>query len=88
MPLSEQSASLINLVVLAFFLTGVAVMAGTVIGHHSIPWEDKVRLTEKYGKWAVNQAEAVCPEDDVACVEREARRLFEARLTRETRRVL
>ena len=87
MPLSEQLTSAVNFALAAFLLTGVAVMVGKALGHHSIPWEDKVRLTEKYGKWAVNQAEAFCPEDDVACVEREARRLSEARLTREKRRV-
>ena len=86
MPLSEQITSIIDSAILAFFVTGVAVMVDRAIGHHSIPWEDKVRLTERYGKWAVNAAEAVCPENDVACVEREARRLFESRLTRETRR--
>jgi len=86
MPLSEQLTSAVHFAIAAFLLAGVAVMAGKAIGHHSIPWEDKMRLTEKYGKWAVNQAEAFCPEDDVACVEREARRLFESRLTRERRR--
>jgi hypothetical protein len=86
MPFSEQLTSVINFAIATFLLTGVAVVAGRAIGHHSIPWEDKVRLTEKYGKWAVNQAEAFCPENDVACVEREARRLFESRLKREKER--
>ncbi len=86
MPLSEQLTSAVHFAIVAFLLTGVAVMTGKVTGHHSIPWKDKARLTGKYGRWAVNQAEAVCPEDDVTCVEREARRLFEARLTREIRR--
>ena len=45
--------------------------------HHSIPWETKKPLIEKYGLWAVNRAEAVCPHNDVVCVEREAKRLFE-----------
>jgi len=45
--------------------------------HHSIPWEEKKPLVEKYGLWAVNRAEAFCPENDVACVEREAKRLIE-----------
>ena len=83
MPLSEQIEAVMGFALLAFFLTGVAVMAGKAIGHNSIPGEDKARLTERYGRWAVNQAEAFCPEDDVACVEREARRLSQARLSRE-----
>jgi len=45
--------------------------------HHSIPWEDKRRLIEKYGKWAVDMAEGYCPHNDVACVEREAKRFQE-----------
>ncbi|MFW6125530.1 MAG: hypothetical protein ACOC58_00330 [Chloroflexota bacterium] len=47
--------------------------------HHSISWEAKRPLMEKYGKWAVELAEALCPENDVACVEREAKRLIEVR---------
>jgi hypothetical protein len=44
-----------------------------------IPWEEKQRLYKEYGKWAVELAEACCPRDDVACVEREAKRLYQAR---------
>jgi len=77
MPVSPQFESIINLAISAFLITGVAVMVGRAIGHHSIPWEDKVKLAEKYGKWAVNRAESFCPENDVACVEREANRLIE-----------
>ena len=86
MPASLQLDSIINLAMSAFIITGVAVMLGRAITeHHSIPWEDKVKLTEKYGKWAVNRAEAFCPENDVACVEREAQRLLEVyRYRRET----
>jgi len=81
MPVSQQFETIINYAMLFFFMTGVAVIASRAIeamGHHSIPWEDKVRLTNKYGKWAVNRAESFCPENDVACVEREASRLIEA----------
>lgn len=77
MPATEQFTSIINYAVLAFFLTGVAVMVSRTISHHSIPWEDKVRLSEKYGTWAVNRSESFCPENDVACVEREAKRLID-----------
>ena len=81
MPISQQFESIINSAMLFFFMTGVAVIVSRAIeapAHHSIPWEDKDRLTEKYGKWAVNRAESFCPENDVACVEREAKRLIEA----------
>lgn len=63
-------------------LAGVAALVGGTIrvaSHHSIPLEAKRPLQEKYGKWAVDLAEAFCPENDVACVEREARRLIEVR---------
>ena len=60
-------------------LAGVAAMMKTAMvpAHHSIPWEAKQPLLDRYGKWAVNRAESFCPENDVACVEREARRLVE-----------
>jgi hypothetical protein len=86
MPPSQQLQPVIDCAVAIFFLAGVAAMMGKALGHHSIPFEDKSRLTGLYGKWAVNQAEAFCPEDDVDCVEREARRLYQSRLTRENRR--
>ena len=44
---------------------------------------DKGRELEgKYGKWAVKLATAACPFDDIECIEREAKRLSEARLRR------
>jgi len=39
--------------------------------------QERRRLEQVYGVWAVRQAEAFCPQKDVACVEREAKRLFE-----------
>lgn len=77
MPVSQQLESIVNLALSAFMITGVAVMASRAISHHSIPWEAKQPLIERYGLWAVNRAEAFCPENDVACVEREAKRLIE-----------
>jgi len=77
MPNSVQD--IINLAVQGFIVAEVAVMVVKVIGeeHHSIPWQAKKPLINKYGLWAVNRAEAFCPENDVACVEREAKRLME-----------
>ncbi len=45
--------------------------------HHSIPRDDLKRIAGKYGWWAARQAEALCPHNDVTCVEREAKRLYE-----------
>ena len=48
----------------------------------SIPRDDLMRIADKYGWWAAKLAQSVCPHSDVACVEREARRLVEARRAR------
>ncbi len=48
----------------------------------SIPRDDLKRIADKYSWWAAKLAEAVCPHNDVACVEREARRLAETRRAR------
>ena len=77
MPVSQQFDSIVSFAVSTFVIAGVAVVAGKAIGHHSISWEAKKPLIERYGLWAVNRAEAFCPENDVACVEREANRLVE-----------
>lgn len=77
MPVSQQFESIISLAISAFLLTGVAVVVSRAIEHQSIPWEAKKPLIDKYGLWAVNRSEAFCPEGDVACVEREAKRLVE-----------
>ena len=80
MLISQQLQPVIGFVTSVVVMAGVAVMVrevGIMTLPHSIPWEAKEPLLQKYGKWAVNRAEAFCPENDVACVEREARRLFE-----------
>jgi hypothetical protein len=65
------------------FAAGVAVrLSEAVSGHHSIPWEAKKPLIDRYGLWAVNRAEAFCPENDVACVTREAERLYRVHIER------
>ncbi len=89
MPTSQQFESIIGFVTSSFVITGVAVMMSRAmdatsretkprllsrtVERHSIPWEAKQPLIEKYGLWAVNRAEALCPHNDVACVEREAK---------------
>lgn len=80
MPISQQLEPVIGFVTSIALMAGVAVMvreAAIGVSPRSIPWEAKEPLIEKYGKWAVHRAEAFCPENDVACVEREAARLFE-----------
>ena len=47
-----------------------------------IPYDKRVELEEKYGYWAVKTAIGVCPHDDIRCIEREAKRLYESRVLR------
>lgn len=47
-----------------------------------IPYEKRRELENKYGLWAVETAIAVCPHDDIECIEREAKRLSQARFVR------
>jgi hypothetical protein len=47
-----------------------------------IPYDKKVELEDKYGRWAVETAIGVCPHDDIRCIEREAKRMYESRLSR------
>ena len=63
-------------------MAGVAALAVEVFFSNPIPWKDKSRLIDLYGKWAVETAEGNCPHRDVACVEREAKRLYQARMHR------
>ena len=71
-------------------LTGLAAVAAAACGlmkaitcpDNPIPRNKRRELQEKYGHWAVETAIAVCPHDDIKCIEREARRLSEVRLYR------
>jgi len=47
-----------------------------------IPYDKRLELEDKYGHWAVETAIGVCPHDDIRCIEREARRLYESRVLR------
>ncbi len=48
------------------------------ISEHSIHGPERQKLVDRFGTWAVGRAESICPEDDVACVEREAGKLIYA----------
>ncbi len=56
--------------------------AGLELQAQTIPYEKRIELEQKYGHWAVETAIGVCPHGDVRCIEREARRLYEARALR------
>ena len=36
---------------------------------------ERQELVDKYGSWAGGRAEAVCPKNDMVCIEKEAARL-------------
>ena len=68
-------------------LAAVAAAAGAVVKSflsNPIPYQKRRELEEKYGYWAVKTAIGVCPHDDIRCIEREAKRLYESRVLRRT----
>ena len=71
-------------------LSGVAAVAAAAAGllkwfaspDNPIAYDKRLELEEKYGHWAVETAIAVCPHNDIRCIEREAERLSDVRLHR------
>jgi hypothetical protein len=66
-------------------LVAVAAAARQVVKasfSNPIPYDKRMELEEKYGYWAVKTAIGVCPHDDIRCIEREAKRLYESRVLR------
>jgi len=54
----------------------------TMAVSNPIPYDKRIELENKYGHWAVETAIGVCPHDDIRCIEREAKRLYESRVLR------
>ena len=48
----------------------------------SVSYDKHLELEHKYGYWAVKTAIGICPHDDIRCIEREAKRLYESRVLR------
>ena len=66
-------------------LAAVAAAARQVVKaalSNPIPYDKRLDLEAKYGRWAVETAIGVCPHDDIRCIEREAKRLYESRVLR------
>ncbi len=66
-------------------LTAVAAAARQVVKvalSNPIPYDKRVELEAKYGHWAVETAIGVCPHNDIRCIERESKRLYESRVLR------
>ena len=77
-PILGWGIALIGLVAVA----AAAIKAVKTILGNPIPYEKRQALEKKYGHWAVETAIGVCPHDDIRCIEREARRLYESRVLR------
>ena len=64
-------------------LAGVAALVKAMaFPDNPIPHKKRRELEERYGHWAVESAIAVCPHDDIECIQREAKRLHQVRLYR------
>ena len=48
----------------------------------AVSYDKRQELEHKYGYWAVKTAIGICPHDDIRCIEREAKRLYESRVLR------
>jgi hypothetical protein len=70
--------AIIGFVTVAAVATRVVIMAVS----NPIPYEKRLELEGRYGHWAVETAIGVCPHDDIRCIEREAKRLYESRVLR------
>jgi HEAT repeat protein len=70
---------------MSVFMLGVAGLMNDlshILNPNPISGEKYRELEARYGRWALDTAIAVCPLDDVECIEREAKRLAEARFHR------
>jgi len=55
----------------------VNIMEARSRGHHSISGESLIDIASRYGWWQARRAESMCPDNDVSCVEENAKRLYE-----------
>jgi len=82
----NYTTQLINPIYQIMSLGFIFLLVRFISGHmfHSIMSNPGQReeLIRRYGRWAVETAEAVCPYNDWKCIEREADRLLKVRLRR------
>jgi hypothetical protein len=70
---------------MSVFMLGVASLTNDlshILSANPISGDKRRELEARYGRWAVDTAIAVCPLNDIECIEREAKRLAEARFYR------
>jgi len=63
-------------------VAAVAIQMVKGVYSNPIPYDKRVELEDRYGRWAVETAIGVCPHDDIGCIERESKRLYESRVLR------
>lgn len=83
--MSSQLDAIFSWGIAVIGLAAVAAAARQVVMDalsNPIPYDKRLELEDKYGHWAVETAIGVCPHDDIRCIEREARRLYESRVLR------
>ena len=83
--MSSQLDAIFSWGIAVIGLAAVAAAARQVVMaalSNPIPYDKRLELEDKYGRWAVETAIGVCPHDDIRCVEREAKRLHESRVLR------
>jgi hypothetical protein len=83
--MSSQLDAIFSWGIAVIGLTAVAAAARQVVIaslSNPIPYDKRLELEDKYGRWAVETAIGVCPHDDIRCIEREAKRLYESRVLR------
>ncbi len=84
-PLQADWASILSWGLAFIGLVTVAAVGRQVVMmavSNPIPYEKRMELEDKYGHWAVETAIGVCPHDDIRCIERESKRLYESRVLR------
>jgi hypothetical protein len=83
--MSSQLDAIFSWGIAVIGLAAVAAAAKQVVMtalSNPIPYDKRLELEDKYGHWAVETAIGVCPHDDIRCIEREAKRLYESRVLR------
>ena len=83
--MSSQLDAIFSWGIAVIGLAAVAAAARQVVKaalSNPIPYDKRLELEDKYGHWAVETAIGVCPHDDIRCIEREAKRLYESRVLR------
>jgi hypothetical protein len=83
--MSSQLDAIFSWGIAVIGLAAVAAAARQVVKaalSNPIPYDKRLELEDKYGRWAVETAIGVCPHDDIRCIEREAKRLYESRVLR------